>query len=77
MRQFVGLALEWDLRLSLAAAEVPPARLRSRGALGGKPDTRLGLSTWLGAGNREPSSRDRDDLVLDPEAVLRAARACT
>ena len=77
VRQFVGLALVWDLRLSLAAAEVPPARLRSRDPLLGKPDTRLGLSTWLGAGNREPSSRDRDDLVLDPEAVSRAARART
>ena len=79
VRQFVGIALLWDLRLVLAAAEVPPARLLSRGH--GSPRTRLGLTTWLGSGRDGAACRsaqveqDRDDLVLDPETVLRAAPA--
>lgn len=74
VRQFVGLALVWDLRLGLAAAELPPARLMPREPRAGEPATRLGLSTWL-ANRRGAPVRDRDDLVLDPEAVLRASRA--
>lgn len=74
VRQFVGLALVWDLRLTLAAAEVPPARLLSRDPRIGQTRTRLGLSTWLGARGRVAATHDRDDLVLGPEAVLRALR---
>jgi len=55
LRLLVGDALEWDLRLVLAAAEVPPARLD-----GG---ARLGWTTWLPVAVRR---RDADDLVLTP-----------
>jgi len=75
VRQFVGLALVWDLRLCLAAAEVPSARLLPRDPRAAQPAPRLGLSTWLGTARPEAASRDRDDLVLHPETVFRATRA--
>ena len=59
VRTYIGIELDWDVRLVLRRADVPQVRL------GG--DTRLGWTTWLGGG--EP--RDRDDLVLDPERIRR------
>jgi len=67
VRQFAGLGLVWDLRLTLAANEVPPARLHARAPESGFVPTRLGLSTWLGGRERARGrGRDRSDLVLDP-----------
>jgi type VI secretion system protein ImpH len=59
VRTYIGIELDWDVRLVLRRADVPQVRL------GG--DTRLGWSTWLGRG----VPRDRDDLVLDPERIRR------
>ncbi len=56
VRSYIGIELDWDVRLVLAATEVPSARLGS--------GSRLGWTTWLGT-NATP--RDRDDLLLDPE----------
>lgn len=56
VRSYIGIELDWDVRLVLAAKEVPSARLGTT--------TRLGWTTWLGA---NPTPRDRGDLVLDPE----------
>jgi type VI secretion system protein ImpH len=55
VRLLVGDALEWNLVLALAAAEVPAMRLN-----GG---ARLGWTSWL---TKEARSRDADDLVLRP-----------
>ncbi len=66
VRQYVGLGLAWDLRLTLAAGEVPPARLHARAPAHAVVPTRLGLSTWLGHRKAVPPARDRSDLVLDP-----------
>jgi type VI secretion system protein ImpH len=61
MRLLVGDALEWDLNLVLAAAEIPAVRLDGT--------ARLGWTSWL----PEPArSRDAGDLVLKP---ARAAAA--
>lgn len=60
VRTYIGIELDWDVRLVLRRADVPQARL------GG--DTRLGWTTWLGRG---AAARDRDDLVLDPELIRR------
>lgn len=57
VRSYIGIELDWDVRLVLRRADVPQARL------GG--DTRLGWTTWLGGGQ----PRDRGDLVLDPERI--------
>ncbi|GMV31534.1 MAG: hypothetical protein AMXMBFR59_36590 [Rhodanobacteraceae bacterium] len=59
VRTYIGIELDWDVRLVLRRADVPQARL------GG--DTRLGWTTWLGRGR----PRDREDLVLDPERIRR------
>jgi type VI secretion system protein ImpH len=61
MRLLVGDALEWDLLLVLAAAEVPPLRLDGT--------TRLGWTGWLPVRERR---QDAADLVLTP---MRAAAA--
>ncbi|MBL8301126.1 MAG: type VI secretion system baseplate subunit TssG [Rhodanobacteraceae bacterium] len=63
VRTYIGIELDWDLRLVLRRVDVPQARL------GG--DTRLGWTTWLGRG----LPRDRDDLVLDPERIRRERTA--
>jgi type VI secretion system protein ImpH len=60
VRSYIGIELDWDVRLVLCRAEVPHARL------GG--DTRLGWTTWMGQGAQP---RDRGDLVLDPERIRR------
>jgi type VI secretion system protein ImpH len=56
LRLLVGDALEWDLRLVLAAAEVPPLRLDG--------SARLGWAAWLPTARGR--ARDADDLVLTP-----------
>jgi type VI secretion system protein ImpH len=55
VRLLVGDALDWELVLVLAAAEVPALRLDG--------DARLGWTSWLPDAAR---SRDADDLVLRP-----------
>ncbi len=65
VRQYVGLARVWDVRLSLAHAEVPAARLGT---------TRLGWTSWLGGATlstrRGAAKRARADLTLSPESLL-------
>ena len=62
VRQYVGLARVWDVRLSLAHAEVPAARLGT---------TRLGWTSWLGGATlrtrRGTPGQARADLTLNPE----------
>jgi type VI secretion system protein ImpH len=78
VRQFAGLDRLWDVQLTLAACDVPRARLAPHPAHGDAPATRLGLSTWLGGARRRSHSRsgnhshDRDDLVLRPESLALA-----
>jgi type VI secretion system protein ImpH len=67
VRQFAGMDRHWDLRLTLAADDVPRARLASRSDAATAPAARLGLSTWLGGARRRGHVHDRDDLVLRPE----------
>lgn len=55
VRNYAGLALDWDLTLVLRGGEVPQARLDG--------DTRLGLTSWIGS---RDSGRDADDLHLTP-----------
>jgi type VI secretion system protein ImpH len=59
VRNYVGDALEWDVKLILKKEEIPPLKL------GG--DTRLGLSTWL-ASKKHP--QDAEDLTVSPTARL-------
>jgi len=76
VRQYLGLARVWDLRLSLIGAEVPAARL-GHGTRGGH--TRLGWTSWLGGATlrtRHGSVAPRADLTINPESLrLRAPRA--
>lgn len=55
VRNYVGLALDWDVRLVLKKEQRPPLRL------GGA--TRLGWSTWVASARAE---RDPDQMVTDP-----------
>jgi len=62
VRQYVGLARVWDVRLSLARAEVPAARLGA---------TRLGWTSWLGGATLRGTARQaRADLTFSPESLL-------
>jgi type VI secretion system protein ImpH len=65
VRQWVGIELDWDLRLILARADVP--RLR----LGGSKPGMLGRTAWLGTYRRRA---DADDLTIDVDRTLRAQR---
>lgn len=58
VRQYLGRELDWDLRLWLVRAEVPPTR---PGRFG-----RLGWTTWVG---RPRTGHDAGDLLLDAEAA--------
>jgi len=62
VRTYVGLALDWDVRLVLKKEEMPPLRL------GGA--TRMGWSTWLASSKPQ---RDLDQMLIHP-ASLKAAR---
>lgn len=66
MRHYLSQELEWDLRLSLAPEEVPPA------TLGGQ--TRLGWTSWVGSTAR---LRDADELILDVEKLQTAREAAS
>jgi type VI secretion system protein ImpH len=61
VRLYLGLELEWDVRLALKKEQVPAARLGRF--------TRLGWTTWLG---RRRSDAPADDLCLDAEAFVAA-----
>jgi type VI secretion system protein ImpH len=58
VRTYVGLALEWDVRLILKKEEMPPLRL------GG--DTRVGWSTWLAS---VPARRDPDQMLVNHRII--------
>ena len=58
VRQYAGQELQWDVKLILRGAEVPPTRLD-----GG---SQLGWTSWLGRGGPDAASADRGDLVLRP-----------
>jgi type VI secretion system protein ImpH len=59
VRQWIGLALQWDLQLCLARDEVPEPRLDRR--------VQLGLSAWAGSvPQRRQEAHDRSDLRLRP-----------
>jgi len=55
VRNYVGLTLDWDVRLVLKKEQMPPLRL------GGA--TRMGWSTWLASSR---PGRDLDQMVVDP-----------
>ena len=73
VRQYVGLARVWDVRLVLTNAEVPGAQLGH-----GTPansTTRLGWTSWLGGATlrsrRGTAQNARADLTFSPEPLLR------
>ncbi|AFC86194.1 type VI secretion system baseplate subunit TssG [Frateuria aurantia] len=57
VRHYLGVELQWDLLLRLAADEVPALRL-------GEIEVALGWGSWLG---RRLTSRSADDLLFCPE----------
>src|SRR5207253_1813 len=59
VRNYVGFEYAWDVRLSLAADEVPVVMLGGAG--------QLGWTTWLGL---RPLGKPAEDLVLNAEAAL-------
>lgn len=63
IRFYQCFELEWDVRLCLAAEQVPRLRLGQSGL--------LGWTTWLG---RRTSSSDADDLCLDAETFVKRDR---
>jgi type VI secretion system protein ImpH len=63
VRMYVGFELDWDVRLRLRSAEVPPPRLGS--------GVRLGWTTWLGT---RRTDADADDLCIDAESRRIRAR---
>jgi type VI secretion system protein ImpH len=64
VRMYLCYELDWDVRLELAASDVP------RPTLGG--GCRLGWTTWIG---RRHSRGDADDLCLDAERWASRPRA--
>lgn len=65
VRQWLGLELQWDVRLLLDRRDVPRSVLGQRG-----PEThggRLGRTGWIGG---LPKARDAGDLILDVEQAL-------
>lgn len=59
VKNYVGLTLDWDVRLVLKKEQLPPLRLGG----GGSASTRMGWSTWL-AGTRPHA--DLDQMVINP-----------
>jgi type VI secretion system protein ImpH len=57
VRTYTCDEFDWDVRLILKSAEVPPVRLGGMG--------QLGWTTWL---NTKPPAKDAEDLVLHPAA---------
>jgi type VI secretion system protein ImpH len=58
VRNYVGLTLDWDVRLILKKEERPPLRL------GGT--TRVGWSTWLAS---VPARRDPDQMLVNHQII--------
>lgn len=61
MRHYLCFEVDWDLRLTLDAAQVPQARLGCH--------ARLGWTSWIGKRRR---SDPADELILDVERVTAA-----
>lgn len=59
VRQYLSFELDWDVRLTLAMDEVPPAILGRAG--------RLGWTTWLGS---RAAPTDAADLCLHAERFV-------
>lgn len=66
VRNYVGFEYAWDVRLSLAADQVPVVMLGETG--------RLGWTSWLGL---RPLGKPAPDLVLNAEAALTRAEELT
>jgi type VI secretion system protein ImpH len=62
VKNYVGLTLDWDVRVILQKEEMPPLRL-------GGP-TRMGWSTWLASAK---PSRDLDQMLLNPALIAQKA----
>ncbi len=62
VRAFVGLEYKWVLKLLVEQEEASPMQL------GG--DQRLGWSSWLGGGEREPNAAPVVGMVFEPEAYM-------
>lgn len=58
VRNYVGMALDWDVRLILKKEEMPPLKPGS--------GVRLGWSTYLAS---RPAARDPDQLLINPKAL--------
>jgi type VI secretion system protein ImpH len=58
VRNYVGLTLDWDVRLILKKEEMPALRL------GGA--TRVGWSTWLASA---PARRDPDHMLINHQVI--------
>jgi type VI secretion system protein ImpH len=58
VRNYVGLALDWDVRLILKKEQMPPLRL------GGA--TRIGWSTWLASA---PAQRDPPPMLINHSSI--------
>jgi type VI secretion system protein ImpH len=58
VKNYVGLTLEWDVRLILQKEQTPPLRL------GG--GTRLGWSTWL---TSKPPDRDCEQMLINQSVI--------
>jgi type VI secretion system protein ImpH len=66
VRLYLGMELEWDVRLRLARAEVPRLTLGRQG--------RLGWTTWLG---HRSGATDADDLCLNAESFVTSVGAAS
>jgi type VI secretion system protein ImpH len=62
VKNYVGLTLDWDVRLVLKKEQLPPLRLGAPSAV----STRMGWSTWLASA---PVGRDPDQMVMNPVNV--------
>jgi type VI secretion system protein ImpH len=58
VKTYVGLTLEWDVRLILQKQQTPPLHLGS--------GRRLGWSTWLSS---KPPDRDCDQMLINQNAI--------
>jgi type VI secretion system protein ImpH len=63
VKNYVGLTLDWDVRVVLKKEEVPPLRL------GG--ETRMGWSTWLASAK---PTRNPDQMVINPVLIESSTR---
>ena len=64
VRTYIGIELDWDVRLVLRASEVPRARLGRH--------SRLGWTSWAG---KRPDDSDAQALTINPEHMRRMRRA--